>query len=232
MAWELLAEEPAMSHATQDVRQATSAVPSGPFDPAPLRAAPVRTEPYPHIIARGCLRPEALPALRRDFPRLERPGYHPLDAFTATGAFAELLKQIEAGVLEKALGGRLGIDLAALPRMVTVHYMAAEREGRPHTDSERKLATCLIYMHPGWSSPEGRIRVLRSASLGDVAEEVSPEEGNVFAFRRSDHSWHGHTPFKGERRVVQVTWLRDADAAERKRRAGMFTWWLKGWFGR
>jgi SM-20-related protein len=40
--------------------------------------------------------------------------------------------------------------------------------------------------------------------------EVAPDEGNIFAFVRSDHSWHGHTPFVGERQVVQVTWLRDA----------------------
>lgn len=214
--------------------EAATAAEMAPFDPAPLRAAPVRAAPYPHVIASGCLRPGALAALRRDFPRLTRPGYHPLDTFTATGAFAALLRQIEAGVLEEALGDRLGLNLADFPRMVTVHFTAAEREGRPHTDSERKLATLLIYMNPGWTSPEGRIRVLRGPSLDAMAAEVSPEEGNVFvfAFARSDHSWHGHTPFRGERRVVQVTWLRDAEAAERKRRVGLFNWRLKGLFGR
>lgn len=204
----------------------------GPFDAAALQAAPLRTDPYPHLIARNCLRAEALPALQRDFPRLKRPGYHPLDTFTPVGAFADLIAQIEDGVLERAIGDRLGLDLASYPRMVTVHFTAAPREGRPHTDSERKLATLLIYMNSGWISPDGRIRVLRSESLDDVVEEVSPEEGNVFAFRRTDASWHGHTPFHGERRVVQVTWLRDAEAADRKRRTGIFNWRLKGLFGR
>jgi len=206
-------------------------VAAAPFDPAPLRAATIRTDPYPHVVASGCLRPEALAALRRDFPRLTRPGYHPVDAFAPAGAFAALLRQIDAGVLEQALGDRLGLNLADFPRMVTVHFTAARREGRPHTDSERKLATLLLYMNPGWSSPEGWIRVLRGPSLDAVVTELSPEEGNVFAFARSDHSWHGHTPFKGERRVVQVTWLRDAGAAERKRRVGLFNWRLKGLFG-
>ena len=62
--------------------------------------------------------------------------------------------------------------------------------------------------------------------------EVSPEEGNIFAFVRGENSWHGHTPFVGERRVVQVTWLRDAAERDRKRKRGRLAWWLKGIFGR
>lgn len=45
----------------------------GPFNAAALRAAPLRTDPYPYLIAQNCLRAEILEALRRDFPRLERP---------------------------------------------------------------------------------------------------------------------------------------------------------------
>jgi hypothetical protein len=36
----------------------------------------------------------------------------------------------------------------------------------------------------------------------------------------------------GERRVVQVTWLRNASELERKRRRGKLAWWLKGIFSR
>ena len=73
--------------------------------------------------------------------------------------------------------------------------------------------------------------MLRGNSLADPVAEVSPEEGNVFAFVRGENSWHGHTPFVGERRVVQVAWLRDAAARERKTRRGKLAWWLKGVFG-
>jgi SM-20-related protein len=148
-------------------------------------------------VARGCLRPEALPALRRDFPRLGRPGYHPTDTFTPTGAFADLLRQIEAGALDRAMAEKFGVDFTALPRLVPARFTSAPHEGRPHTDGARKVATLLLYMHEGWASPEGRIRVLRRESLEDPVEEVGPEAGNVFAFLRSDHSWHGHTPSPG-----------------------------------
>ena len=201
------------------------------LDLAPFRAAPRQDDPYPWTAAAGCLRPEALPALRRDFPALSRAGYHPVETFTPHGAFAALLAEIEAGALDLAMAEKFGIDFTVLPRLVTVRRVSARHEGRPHTDSASKVATLLLYMHHGWASPEGRIRVLRGDSLADPVAEVSPEEGNVFAFVRRENSWHGHTPFVGERRVVQVAWLRDAAARERKTRRGKLAWWLKGVFG-
>jgi len=200
------------------------------LDLAAFRAAPRWDDPYPWTAAAGCLRPEALPALRRDFPVLSRAGYHPVETFTPRGAFAALLAEIEAGVLDRAMAEKFGIDFTALPRLVTVRQVSAAHEGRPHTDSESKVATLLLYLHPGWASPEGRIRVLRRAALEDPVAEVSPAEGNIFAFVRGENSWHGHTPFVGERRVVQVTWLRDAAELERKTRRGKLAWWLKGVF--
>jgi SM-20-related protein len=206
------------------------AMPAGPLDLAPFLAAPVRQDPYPWIAASGCIRPETLPALRRDFPRLRRPGYHPVETFTPQGEFATLLAQIEAGALDRAMSAKFGLDFTALPRLVTVRFTSAAHEGRPHTDSESKIATLLLYLHPDWGSMEGRIRVLRREALADPVAELSPAEGNIFAFLRSDHSWHGHTPFAGERRVVQVAWLRDAKDVERKRSRGRLAWWLKGMF--
>lgn len=46
--------------------------------------------------------------------------------------------------------------------------------------------------------------LLRSANnIDDVALEVSPCGGTPIAFGRPDHSWHGHLPSDGERRVIQ-----------------------------
>ena len=217
--------------ATQAAPHPAAAAATPILDLAPFRAAPRHDDPYPWVAAAGCLRPEALPALRRDFPALPRPGYHPVETFTPHGAFAALLAEIEAGALDRAMAEKFGIDFPALPRLVTVRQVSAAHEGRPHTDSASKVATLLLYLHPGWANPAGRIRVLRRESLADPVAEVSPEEGNVFAFLRGEQSWHGHTPFVGERRVVQVAWLRDAAALERKTRRGRLAWWLKGVFG-
>ncbi|MEG9525584.1 MAG: 2OG-Fe(II) oxygenase, partial [Hyphomicrobiales bacterium] len=64
------------------------------------------------------------------------------------------------------------------------------------------------------------------------AVEVPPTMGTMFAFQRADNSWHGHEPFEGERRVVQVAWLKDASELERKRKRNRTAQFLKGIFGR
>jgi hypothetical protein len=202
------------------------------LDLRPLLVAPLRAAPYPHVIGAGCLRPEALPALRRDFPDLRQAGFHPADAFEPRGTFADLLREVEEPEVAAVVGGKLGVDLVPLPRLVTVRKLSAAHEGRIHTDSASKVATLLLYLNPGWSSPEGRLRVLRRGDgFDDPVAEISPEEGNAFAFLRSDRSWHGHTPFVGERRVVQIAWLRDASEVERKRRRHHVSRVLKLIFG-
>jgi hypothetical protein len=40
----------------------------------------------------------------------------------------------------------------------------------------------------------------------------------MLAFVRSDHSWHGHKPFAGQRRVVQVNWITDQQSFDRELR--------------
>lgn len=115
----------------------------GPLDLAPLLAAPVQQDPYSWVAAAGCVRPEASPALRRDFPRLGRPGYHPVDTFLPQGGFAVLLAQTKAGTLDRVMGALFGLDFATLPRLVTVRFTSAAHEGRARTDSASKVATWL-----------------------------------------------------------------------------------------
>lgn len=209
-------------------RAGAASLSGGVLDLRPFRAAPLRTDPYPFATASGCIHPAALPALRRDFPDLRQTGFHPTDAFTPRGAFAELLRELEGPEVAAAVGGKLGVDLLPLPRLITVRRLSAAHEGRAHTDGASKVATLLVYLHRGWPSPEGRLRILRGpGGFDDFVEEVSPEEGNLLAFLRSDRSWHGHTPFVGERRVVQVAWLRDASELERKRRRHGLTRFFK-----
>jgi hypothetical protein len=59
--------------------------------------------------------------------------------------------------------------------------------------------------------------VLRSATdLDDYVAEVPPVEGTLLAFRRGEASFHGHKPFVGPRRVVQLNWVRDEGTAWRE----------------
>ena len=92
--------------------------------------------------------------------------------------------------------------------MITVRGRCREQDGRIHTDSATKIITVLLYLNPGWEAPGGRLRLLRSPdNLDAVIVEVPPDEGTLVAFRRGAHSFHGHTPFVGPRRVIQLNWV-------------------------
>ena len=97
--------------------------------------------------------------------------------------------------------------------------------GAIHTDGPSKVMTMLVYMNDDWQQDEGgRLRVLYDEkNYEPLPAEVPPNMGTMFAFLRSDNSWHGHRPFTGERRVVQVAWVKsqaDARAQEEAQQHG------------
>jgi hypothetical protein len=89
-------------------------------------------------------------------------------------------------------------------------------------------------MNDEWQADaSGRLRVLyNEKDFEPYAAEVPPTMGTVFAFLRADNSWHGHQPFVGERKVVQVAWVKDADELARKKKRNKVAQFLKGIFGR
>jgi len=209
-------------------------VPAGSIiDYNAIRSAEVHHAPYDYMLGKGALRPDWIPALRESFPDIKVTGFHPLSQMKVDGAFSKLIAEIEGVEFTAAVSQALGIDLAPYPRLITIRKVSAAHEGNIHCDSESKIATLLIYMNEGWLSPEGRFRVLRSeCDFDNYVTEVSPEMGSFVAFRRADHSWHGHTPFVGERRVVQIAWVRSQAEIDRKTRRHNRSSFFKNLFGR
>jgi hypothetical protein len=192
-------------------------------------AAPAASAPYPHFAALSALKAAAVPSLMRDFPDITQPGFFPIDDVPVSGAFAELLRDLHDPAFSAAVGAKLGLDLVSRPTLITVRKWSAANDGRIHTDSTSKIATLLVYLNEAWTDTgEGRLRVLRSAGdFNDYVAEISPVAGSMFGFRRSENSWHGHLPFVGERRVVQITWLLDESKVAHKRRLGKFSRFIK-----
>ena len=199
-----------------------------------IREADFRTEPYPHFLGHDFLREASIPALRADFPDITKPGYLTVDDVEVRGAFRQLIDEIEGEALTEALSQRFGLDLHPFPRLTTVRKLSQAKDGRIHTDGPSKVMTMLVYMNDDWTaSADGRLRVVYNATdFEPFACEVPPTMGTVFGFLRGDQSWHGHKPFAGERRVVQVAWVRDAEELERKKRRNTMAKFLKGIFGR
>ena len=198
-----------------------------------IRASDVKHTPYDYMVGKSAIRAEAIPRLREDFPGIKATGFHPLEQMNVKGAFAELIGEIESPQFTAAVSDTLGVDLRPYPTLITIRKISAAHEGRIHCDSESKIATLLIYMNEGWLSPDGRFRVLKNGkNFDDYVAEVSPEMGSVVAFKRADHSWHGHTPFVGERRVVQIAWVRSQEDIDRKKKRHGVSSFFKNFFKR
>jgi SM-20-related protein len=199
-----------------------------------IRDVEVVRDPYTYLMGSGFLREEAIEDLRRDFPAITKPGFVTIDDVEVKGSFERLIEELEGRALAEVLSTKFGLDLQPYPRLTTVRKISQLKDGRIHTDGESKLATFLVYMNDSWADEgAGRLRVLRGPDdFEDMAAEVSPTMGSVFGFVRSDSSWHGHKPFAGERKVVQVTWLRDSDELERKKKRNTVAKFFKGILGR
>jgi len=198
-----------------------------------IRASETHHRPYSYMMGKGAVNASAIPAIRESFPDIKQTGFHPLEQMKVEGAFADLIAEIATPEFTAAVSDTLGVDLRPYPQLITIRKVSAAHEGRIHCDSESKIATILIYMNEGWLSPDGRFRVLNTdRDFTDYVAEVSPEMGSIIAFKREEHSWHGHTPFVGERRVVQIAWVRSqADIERKKKRHGMSSF-FKTLFGK
>lgn len=182
-----------------------------------LRHAELVSEPFCFVIVPGFIRPEALAAINRDYPAMSRAGSFPVSTLRYGPAFASLIDELQGPAMRSAIEEAFGIDLEGRPTMVTVRGRCRSRDGAIHTDSVTKIITVLIYMNGGWEAPGGRLRMLRSGTdIEDFVAEVPPVEGTLLAFRRSDNSFHGHKPFEGERRSIQLNWVTSEDVVRKE----------------
>jgi hypothetical protein len=191
----------------------------GYLDLAAVIAAPCHTEPYEYIVVPGFLCPGALDDIADDFPSIRTAGSFPLSSLSFGPRFTALLDELKDDEYRHVMQEKFHVALEGHPELITVRGRCRARDGKIHTDNQCKLLSVLIYLNKAWSASGGRIRVLRRPdSFDDYAEEIAPVGGTMLAFLRSDHSWHGHTPFVGERRVLQINWMTDRRAFARELR--------------
>jgi len=207
------------------------------LDPARLDRpdTDVRQEPFPFMVAHGQLPDDARAELERDFPNYSSAGFFPYDPDDCGPSINALVRLLTAPDFASAVGKRLGIDnLGQYPTLVTLCRLLNKRHGTIHTDSRSKVATALLYLNHQWpDTSDGCLRFLhRIDSIDDlVAPELKPLYGEFAVFKRCDNSFHGHLPYEGERRVIQVAWLTSEEEKARKTRRGRFARAFKKLFG-
>lgn len=187
------------------------------LDTAAFETAQVDRKPFPHLLVTNFISRENVALIAADFPHLPGPGAFPPQALRPKGHFASLIDELCAPWLRQAVEDKFKIDLAGHPLIWTARGYTRERDGAVHTDTRSKVVTLLLYLNEGWTNEGGRLRLLRSrVSLDDPDVEVSPEGGTLLVFPRSDNSWHGHLPYAGQRRAIQLNFMQSAKAAARE----------------
>ncbi len=192
------------------------------LDIAALDATPLTRDPFDFVIVERFIRSDRFHEVIDDFPPIPGPGSHPPAELMIKGRFKTLMEDLEGPEFRAAVERKFGVDLAGRPTMYTVRGFVGDRDGHIHTDSKTKIITVLLYLNEGWEADGGRLRLLRSNdSLDNPVAEVSPNDGALLIFRRSDNSWHGHKPFTGQRRAIQLNWVtgQDVVASEQRRHA-------------
>jgi hypothetical protein len=186
----------------------------GTLDLGALDATPLVRDPFDFVIVPDFVAPGSRAAIERDFPSLRRPGSIPLAGTRPGPAFRDLVEELRSAELRRRIAAKFDVDLDDASTSITVRGLAQRTDGNIHTDSWTKIVTLLLYFNDDWTCEAGRLRLLRSATdIDDYAAEVVPLSGTLLAFRRSDHSFHGHKPIEGERRVLQMSWIRPSRAA-------------------
>lgn len=182
-----------------------------------LQNMPVTAEPFPYLIVPGFLRQESLSAIHRDYPEMSSPGSYPLDLLKYGPGFQELIDDLKSDVLRATIAEKFAMSLEGRPTLITVRGHAQLKDGRIHSDTKSKLITVLLYLNPQWENDGGRLRLLRDQNdLENVITEVPPVEGTLLVFKVTNNSWHGHKPFEGQRRVLQLNYVLDEEVVQKE----------------
>jgi SM-20-related protein len=173
-----------------------------------LRAAKLETDPYEFVIVPGFLSAESLRRINETFPKIERGGSYPIESLEAGMTIKEVIEELDGPEFQAIIEEKFGIDLTGRPKMYSLRGYTRWKDGQIHTDSKDKIITVLLYLNESWSEAGGRLRILRSGNdLDDFVAEVPPDNGTLLVFKRSEVSWHGHYPFEGPRRSLQMNWM-------------------------
>jgi SM-20-related protein len=181
---------------------------------AALDATPLKREPFDYLVVPDFLAPEALADANRDYPEITSPGNKDLEALHYGPGFGALIGELTGEEFARHIGEKFGVSLDDAATTVTVRKFSEASDGNIHTDHWSKLITVLVYFNTDWDEQSGQLRLLRSGTdIEDYAAEVPPAGGTLLVFRRTPVSWHGHKRFVGERRMLQLNYIKNSRLA-------------------
>jgi hypothetical protein len=177
---------------------------------AALERAILQTDPFEFLIEPNAINSEAIDPLNQDYPEIDQPANYSIKNLPYGPTFAQLVNELNSAEFEDYIERKFSVNLQQTFKTITVRKFSEPSDGNIHTDHWSKVITVLIYFNKSWSQSGGKLRLLKSKNdIEDYAAEVNPMGGALIAFKRSDRSFHGYKAFEGERRILQINWVRN-----------------------
>jgi SM-20-related protein len=173
-----------------------------------LRAATLQTSPYTYTIVPGFLTADSVARINATYPKIDKGGSYPIESLDAGMTIKEVIDELDSPEFERLIADKFDVALEGRPKMYSLRAYTRAKDGQIHTDSKDKIITVLLYLNDTWQQPGGRLRLLNNGhDVEDFVAEVPPDNGTLLVFKRADNSWHGHHPFDGPRRSLQMNWM-------------------------
>lgn len=173
-----------------------------------LRSAKVERAPFEYTIVPGFIGPETVRRVNATFPSISSGGSFPVESLETGMAIKDVIDELDSIDFETVIEDLFNVDLTGRPKMYSLRGYTRAKDGQIHTDSKDKIITVLLYLNESWTQPGGRLRLLNNGrDVDNYVTEVPPDNGTLLVFKRSDTSWHGHHPFEGPRRSLQMNWM-------------------------
>ena len=205
--------------------------PDATLDLEALRATPVATDPFPHVVVPGFIPAQRLRSIVDALPPMSSGGSFPPESLRLRPVVQELVRALQGAGLRREIADKFGLELGSAPSMLTLRGRTREKDGRIHRDSTAKRVTILLYLNPendSWARREGCLRLLRSADdIEDYAVEVPPVNGTLLAFPNGATTWHGHRQYVGRRYAIQLNYMAEGPKARTEMRRHRLSAFLK-----
>ncbi|MEQ1713386.1 MAG: 2OG-Fe(II) oxygenase [Hyphomicrobium sp.] len=173
-----------------------------------LRNAKVEQQPYLYSVVPGFLSPDSVAKINATYPNIEKGGSYPIESLDHNMTIKSVIDELDGPDFQKIIAEKFGVELDGRPKMYSLRGYTRAKDGQIHTDSKDKIITVLVYLNQDWKQDGGRLRILKNGhDVDDYVAEVPPDNGTLLVFKRADNSWHGHHPFEGQRRSLQMNWM-------------------------
>lgn len=176
-----------------------------------FKKATLETDPFRYFTIPRFITPDFHQKIVDEFPHVVTRGSFPIQSLKLTPLYHAMIAEFFSSDLKKATAEKFGIDLDNACGMITIRGHTGPEDGKIHIDSKGKVVTFLLYLNENWhESSAGNLRILKGPdNIDDFSAEVAPQAGTLIVFQCTDHAWHGHLPFDGERRTIQFNFVQN-----------------------